>query len=63
MRFGLPGQPLFPALGSAIAARGAQAMQDGKKYGPFHGEIEVTAGEKFGKHLLAARLAPKSLED
>ena len=53
----------FPAVGGAIAAGGAQAMQDGKEDSAFDGELEAAVGQEFAEDVAAAGVMPEALED
>jgi len=54
---------LLPAVRGAVAAGGAEAVQDGEEDGAFDGEPEVAVGEQLAQDVVAADLVPEALED
>src|SRR5204862_4360012 len=53
----------FPAVGGAITAASAEAVQDREEDGAFDGKLEVAIRQEFAEHVAAAGFAPESLED
>ena len=54
---------LFPALAGAVAARGAEAVQDRQKHGALNRELEMPYRQQIAEDLLASALLPESLEN
>ena len=54
---------LLPSLGRAVAAGIEEAVQDGEKDRPFHGEAPSSRGDLALYHLIDSQLLPQSLED
>jgi hypothetical protein len=59
----LKGVVALPAVGGAVAASGAEAVQDGEEDGAFDGELEAAIGEQLTQDVVATRFLPQALED
>src|SRR5262249_39772209 len=53
----------LPAVGGAVTAGGAQAVQDGEEDGAFDGGLEAALRQEVAEHVAAARPLPEAPED